>query len=167
VTPPYWALAWASGQVLARYLLDHPAHVRGKRVIDFGTGSGIVALAAKLAGAREVLAVDRDVPALDAAIANADAMSLSLSYSTELPREPYDVLLAADVLYDRDNAGLLETFRLHAEGVVIAESRFDVLPDEAFREIHARTASTVPDIDESARLKHVRIFELVRPRASR
>lgn len=166
MTPPYWALAWASGQVLARFLLDHPERVRGKRVIDFGTGSGIVAIAAKLAGAHEVFAVDRDIPALDAAVANAEAMSLSLSYSTELPRARHDVALAADVLYERDNGGLLETLRLHADEILIAESRFDVLPDDEFEEIHARMASTVPDIDESARLKHVRIFEL-RPRASR
>src|SRR5215475_3641576 len=56
VPPPYWAFAWAGGQALARYLLDHPEMVRGKKVLDFGAGSGLVALAAAKAGAAHVLA---------------------------------------------------------------------------------------------------------------
>ena len=60
VPPPYWAFAWAGGQALARYVLDNPAIVAGKRVLDFGAGSGLVALAAAKAGAAHVLAADID-----------------------------------------------------------------------------------------------------------
>src|SRR6185312_15528889 len=60
VPPPYWAFAWAGGQALARYVLDNPALVAGKRVLDFGAGSGLVALAAAKAGAASVLAADID-----------------------------------------------------------------------------------------------------------
>src|SRR6478736_5966285 len=58
--PPYWAFAWAGGQALARYLLDHPAEVAGKRVLDLAAGSGLVGIAAMKAGAREVLSADID-----------------------------------------------------------------------------------------------------------
>lgn len=58
--PPFWAFAWAGGQALARYLLDHPSEVAGRRVVDFATGSGIVAIAAAKAGAADVLAADID-----------------------------------------------------------------------------------------------------------
>lgn len=58
--PPFWAFAWAGGQGLARYVLDHPDTVRGRSVVDFASGSGLVAIAAMLAGAAEVLAVDID-----------------------------------------------------------------------------------------------------------
>ena len=60
LAPPFWAFAWAGGQAVARYLLDHPAEVRGKRVIDFATGSGLVAIAAMLAGAGQAAGSDID-----------------------------------------------------------------------------------------------------------
>ena len=62
----YWAFCWASGQVLARYLLDHPERVRGKVVMDVGAGSGVVGIAAKIAGAKRVIACDIDPNALAA-----------------------------------------------------------------------------------------------------
>src|SRR5262250_1848503 len=60
IDPPYWAFCWPGGQAIARYLLDHPEIVRGKRVIDFAAGSGVSALAAVRAGAKSVLANDID-----------------------------------------------------------------------------------------------------------
>src|SRR5215207_992239 len=60
LAPPFWAFAWAGGQALARYLLDHPETVRGQRVLDFASGSGLVAIAAMKAGADEVMACDID-----------------------------------------------------------------------------------------------------------
>ena len=68
---PFWAFCWASGQLLARYVLDHPELVRGRRVLDFGCGSGVVAIAAALAGAESAVACDCDPLALEAARANA------------------------------------------------------------------------------------------------
>ncbi|MEW5739254.1 MAG: 50S ribosomal protein L11 methyltransferase [Myxococcota bacterium] len=68
---PYWAVAWPGGQALARFLLDEPHHVRGKRVLDFGSGGGVVGLAAAKAGAAHVLCADVDPRAAEAAHANA------------------------------------------------------------------------------------------------
>ncbi len=73
VPPPYWAFAWVGGQALARYVLDHPETVRGRSVLDFGSGSGLVAIAAAKAGAASVLAADIDGIAAAAIRLNADA----------------------------------------------------------------------------------------------
>src|ERR1700742_3817008 len=78
VPPPYWAFAWAGGQALARHVLDNPDIVRGKRVLDFGAGSGIVALAAMKAGAAHVLAADIDEFSVAAVKANAEANALEV-----------------------------------------------------------------------------------------
>src|SRR5829696_9471680 len=69
--PPFWAFAWAGGQALARYLLDHPAVVAGKRVLDFASGSGLVAIAAAKAGAAFVKACDVDAFAVASITLNA------------------------------------------------------------------------------------------------
>ena len=102
--PPFWAFAWAGGQGLARYVLDHPELVRGKRVLDFATGSGLVAIAAAKAGAASVLAVDID-PFCAAAVAlNAELNGVGVAFdSDDLIGETgdWDVVLAGDVFYDR------------------------------------------------------------------
>ena len=102
--PPFWAFAWAGGQGLARYILDHPETVRGKRVLDFASGSGLVAIAADMAGAREILAVDID-PFCEAAIglnARANGAALEFTGSDVIGSDGgWDVLLAGDVFYDR------------------------------------------------------------------
>jgi predicted nicotinamide N-methyase len=108
--PPFWAAAWPGGQALARYVLDHPEAVVGRRVLDLGAGSGLVAVAALLAGARSVLASDID-PYSHAAVAlNAELNGvpgievvgdvLGSPESGELP--DVDVVLAGDVCYDRE-----------------------------------------------------------------
>ncbi|HEX2759074.1 MAG TPA: 50S ribosomal protein L11 methyltransferase, partial [Rhizomicrobium sp.] len=79
VPPPYWAFAWAGGQALARYVLDNPALVAGKRVLDIGSGSGLVGLAAAKAGAAHVLAADIDAFACAAIRLNATANDLDLA----------------------------------------------------------------------------------------
>ena len=78
VPPPYWAFAWAGGQALARYVLDHPACVTGKAVLDFGPGSGLVALAAAKAGAGHVSAADIDPFAIAAIARNAQANGVNI-----------------------------------------------------------------------------------------
>ncbi|MFP5077516.1 class I SAM-dependent methyltransferase [Rhizobium sp. YIM 134829] len=102
--PPFWAFAWAGGQGLARFVLDHPDCVRGKRVLDFASGSGLVAIAAAKAGAVSVTAVDID-PYADAAIAlNAALNGVALerrSVDVIGSKPAIDVLLAGDVFYDR------------------------------------------------------------------
>lgn len=102
--PPFWAFAWAGGQGLARHVIDNPDLVRGKTVLDFASGSGLVAIAACLAGAANVTAADIDPWSATAARLNADANNVEFSISqadlvgTDLG---WDVVLAGDVFYDQ------------------------------------------------------------------
>ncbi|MGY5809748.1 class I SAM-dependent methyltransferase [Rhizobium sp. LEGMi198b] len=108
--PPFWAFAWAGGQGLARYVLDHPDMVAGKRVLDFASGSGLVAIAAKLAGASHVLAADIDPWAETAVRLNAAENGVALDFTGDnlIGRATdADVILAGDVFYDRDFADRL------------------------------------------------------------
>ncbi len=119
--PPFWAFAWAGGQGLARYILDHPEEVRGKRVLDFASGSGLVAIAAKLAGASEVTAADIDPWAGTAVGLNAHENGVAIGFTAEdLIGKPIeaDIVLAGDVFYDRDFASALTEWfgRLAAGG---------------------------------------------------
>ena len=103
--PPFWAFAWAGGQALARWLLDHPEEVAGKRVIDFAAGSGLVGVAAMKAGAARVLCADID-PFCAAAVAlNAQANGVELAFTArdllDTPPPPVDVICAGDVCYEK------------------------------------------------------------------
>src|ERR1700687_5396117 len=97
VPPPYWAFAWAGGQALARYLLDNPATVAGARVLDLGSGSGLVAIAAAKAGAARVLAADIDKFAVRAiglnAAANAVTLEITADDLLDAPAGAFDVVL--------------------------------------------------------------------------
>lgn len=105
--PPFWAFAWAGGQGLARYILDHPEIVRGRRVIDFASGSGLVAIAAMKAGAASALAADIDPWAETAVRLNADLNGVEIAYTADdiTGRDlTADVTLAGDVFYDKSFA---------------------------------------------------------------
>ncbi len=105
--PPFWAFAWAGGQALARFVLDHPEFVRGRRALDFASGSGLVAIAAALAGAAETEASDIDAFAVVAIEANAADNGVAVRGRLEdlIGRdEGWDVVLAGDVAYERDLA---------------------------------------------------------------
>jgi len=106
--PPYWAFAWAGGQALARYVLDHPEIVRGKRVLDIGAGSGLVGLAAAHAGAADVLAADIDAFACAAIRLNAAANPWTNDCTIMVTEEDmigaagaWDVILVGDLFYER------------------------------------------------------------------
>lgn len=103
---PYWAQYWGGGLALARYLIDHPMIVAGRRVVDLGTGSGIVAIAAALAGAARVTAVDADPYALVAARLNAKANDIGIDTILGDLSVPgiADVLTVGDLFYDADTA---------------------------------------------------------------
>ena len=104
VPPPYWAFAWAGGQALARYVLDHPELVAGKRVLDIGAGSGLVGLAAARAGAHHVLAADIDAFARAAIRLNAAANSCDIAVTAEDligAALAWDVILVGDLFYER------------------------------------------------------------------
>ncbi len=105
--PPFWAFAWAGGQALARYVLDRPETVRGRRVLDFAAGSGLVGIAAAKSGAARVEACDIDAFAVAAMELNAAANGLAIE-----PRladlvgqdEGWDAVLAGDICYEQDTA---------------------------------------------------------------
>ena len=108
---PYWIFCWASGLAMAQWLLAEPHHVKDKVVLDFGAGSGVVAIAAKMAGAKRVICCDIDAVSLDACRANAELNNVELEYLDDLYQsEQVDVLLAADVLYDQCNRFFLDKF---------------------------------------------------------
>lgn len=122
--PPFWAFAWAGGQGLARYVLDHPESVRGRRVLDFASGSGLVAIAAAKAGAGAVLAADIDPWTETAIRLNAALNDVDIAFTgLDLVGKPVeaDVLLAGDVFYDRAFADLLVPWflELTEKGVTI------------------------------------------------
>ena len=139
--PPYWSRPWGGGLVLARHVLDHPSLVTGRRVMDLGAGSGLVAIAAALAGAAEVVAVDVDPYAITAARLNAAANDVALSYLRgDLTRgapPDVDLILVGDLFYARGLARRVEAFlrRCQSGGVsvLIGDPGREALPAARLR----------------------------------
>jgi predicted nicotinamide N-methyase len=123
--PPYWAFAWAGGQALARFLLDHPERVAGRSVLDFGAGSGLVAIAAAKAGAASVLAAEIDDFAAAAIAANVALNDVSILVTmadvleTVVPQ--WEIVTAGDVCYERPMAERVTAWLrgLAARGVLV------------------------------------------------
>lgn len=166
--PPFWAFAWAGGQALARYLLDHPDEVAGRRVLDFASGSGLVAVAAGRAGAQRVRAVEIDERAGAAIELNARAndVPVDITVADILDDETAgdaDLVLAGDVFYSQAMANRVLRFLLRA-----ARSGARVLvgdPDRAFLPRTRFTALAtyevpVPPALESVRVKPTTVWEL-------
>lgn len=131
--PPFWAFAWAGGQALARYLLDHPETVAGRPVIDIAAGSGLVAIAAAKAGAAAVTAYDIDPFAAAAISRNAAANDVPVTAACAdvldmggLPAPGAGVVLAADAFYQRDLARRVMRFleRARAGGAAVLAGDF-------------------------------------------
>lgn len=158
--PLYWTFCWASGQVLARFLLEQPQWVRGKRVLDFGCGSGVVAIAAAQAGAARVVACDIDPLALAATRLNARRSGVSLELAGDFfsVTGEIDLVIVADVLYDRANLSWLQRFVARAPQVLIADSRVKDFNQPPYRQIGRYSGCTLPDLDESAEFRDVRIY---------
>lgn len=140
VPPPYWAFAWAGGQALARFLLDNPALVAGGTVIDLGTGSGLTAIAAKLAGAERVLAADIDAFSLAAVRLNAGLNGVAVEVTQEdlLARDPdpATVVLVGDLFYERALAARVAAYidKAAAQGarVLIGDPKRSYFPTGRF-----------------------------------
>ena len=158
--PAYWSFCWASGQVLAQWILDHPELVRGKTVLDFGSGSGVVAVAAARAGADRSIACDIDPAALDAAAANADLNGVNVELCDDWANRPeqLDLVTAADVLYDPENRPLLAAFQSAAKQVLLADSRVKDLGNAAYVRQGMVEARTWPDLNEFEEFNKVRIY---------
>ena len=126
-------------------------------MVDLGSGSGVVAIAAVKAGAGSVIACDTDPDARLATAANAALNEVSVQNSESLP-ETSDILLMADVLYDRRNLPLLATAQRHARRVLVADSRVTRLPDPNYREVKRIEAVTCPNLGEFDEFKTAHIF---------
>jgi predicted nicotinamide N-methyase len=155
--PPFWAFAWAGGLALARYLLDNPQLVAGRRVVDVATGSGLVAVAAALAGAGEVAAVDVDDLAVVAARRNAEANGVRLSVTvasvTDVTAGPGDLVLAGDVFYDAAIAELMLTslrlLRSWGAEVLIGDPYRQRLPEDALSPLATYDVDVDPELERA------------------
>ncbi len=158
--PPYWCFGWASGLALARWLQEHPQQVRGKRVLDFGSGSGIVAIAAAQAGAAQVVACDIDPLALAAVRANAQLNQVGLDYASDLSAAPgaFDLITVADVLYDRANLPWLDALLTRGRQVLLADSRVRDLRHPGYRPLAHLQACTWPDLAEPDEFRRVTLY---------
>jgi predicted nicotinamide N-methyase len=144
--PPYWAFAWAGGQALARYVLDHPDEVREQRVLDLATGSGLVAIAAARAGAVPVVAADIDPFAEVAAALNSEANGTYADFILyDLLEAPaprglrYDVILVGDLFYERTTAErvlvFLQRHAAHGTCVLIGDPGRTYLPKDRLEQL--------------------------------
>ena len=162
--PAYWAFCWGSGLATAIWLQAEPQLVTGKVVADIGCGSGIVAIAASLAGAREVFACDIDEDALLATQINAELNGCEVKlcqHVSELP-EHLDQVWMADVLYDRSNLPLIQKVKDRAQSVFISDSRVSDVEDPEFEIIHQAEALTFPNLGEFDEFRQVRFFHCQR-----
>ncbi len=170
--PFYWAFCWASGAALAQLILQKPELVAGKRVVDFGCGSGVVAIAAALAGAKEVIACDIDPMAIKATKENARLNNVELTYSDDFLKlvssfnssswngatKNIDLIVAADVLYDRENMKWLDVFANTAQNTLLADSRVKNFNHDDFHKLLEVEDCTLPDLDESKEFRVVNIY---------
>lgn len=154
--PPFWAFAWAGGQGLARYLLDHPDVVRGARVLDFASGSGLVAIAAAKAGAASVEAVEIDAFAEVAIDLNAEANGVTLDIRLADViglDEGWDVVLAGDVCYEQGMAGRvigwLEALQTRGAKVLIGDPGRSYLPKARLEELATYMVPVVGALEDN------------------
>lgn len=166
--PPFWAFAWAGGQALARYILDHPETVAGKRVLDFASGSGLVAIAAARAGAAQVEAVDIDLFSASAIAINAGLNNVRIAVRTDnllgdqqdgaWPADDWrddgwDVVLAGDICYERDLAarviGWLEALADRGASVVLGDPGRSYLPKARLTQVAVYEVPVTRELEDS------------------
>ena len=162
--PPYWSFCWASGLALARFLAEQPQWVAGKRVLDFGAGSGVAGIAAMKAGAVEVVACDLDPLAIEACRANAELNGVTLEYSGDFFAEEdrFDLILVADVLYDRANLPLLDQFLSRGKQALVADSRVRDFQHPLYTRLGILEALTLPDLAEPWEFRRVSLYHATR-----
>jgi predicted nicotinamide N-methyase len=168
--PPYWAFAWAGGQALARYVLDHPEIVAGLRVLDLAAGSGLVAIAAAKAGAAPVTAIDIDAFTEAAIYLNVEANDVYVDVivldvlDTPAPAVArYDVILVGDLFYERDTAARALAFldRNAAAGsrVLIGDPGRTYLPMERLTRLAEYSVPVTREL-EDLEIKRTGVWEL-------
>jgi predicted nicotinamide N-methyase len=165
--PPYWAFAWAGGQALARYILDHAREVAGKRVLDIGAGSGIAAIAAAKAGAPHVIANDIDPLALSAMALNAEANGVAIVATAgdwlSGTSPPGDIVLVGDLFYERPLAERVMAFvrQKAAEDslVLVGDPRRSYFPTGEFTAVAHYEVPVTREL-EDAEIKRAAIWQL-------
>ncbi|WP_437616342.1 50S ribosomal protein L11 methyltransferase [Sorangium sp. So ce834] len=169
VPPPYWAFAWAGGQALARYLLDRPAAVAGKRVLDLAAGGGIVAIAAVLAGAARVSAADIDpfaaaALALNAALNGVTVDVIAEDLTASAAPGAWDVIVAGDIFYERAMVDrMLPWLRRQAAGpadVLVGDPGRAYCPSEGVEELARCLVPTSLDL-EGRETREARVLRLL------
>jgi predicted nicotinamide N-methyase len=168
LAPPFWGFAWPGGQALARYLLDHPEVASGQQVVDLGSGSGLVAIAAARAGAATVTAYDTDplateVTAINAA-ANGEAVTAicaDVLDDADLPAAGTGLVLAGDAFYQRDLADRVMRFLLRARGggaaVLIGDPGRAYLPRDRLVPVAAYDVPGLAALEDADR-KHTTVW---------
>lgn len=164
--PPFWAFAWAGGQALARYVLDHPDTVREKRVIDVASGSGLVAIAAMKAEAASALAIDIDAFASHAAALNAELNGVRVETSDADPvGQPTEanVILVGDLFYDRDLAPRVLVWLIEQQAagktVLVGDPGRTYLPRDKLEQIAAYDIPVTRAL-EDAEVKRAAVWRL-------
>jgi predicted nicotinamide N-methyase len=156
--PPFWAFAWAGGQAIARYILDHPKTVAGRSVFDLASGSGLVAIAAALAGAAPVVANEIDPYAMAAVAVNADANGVTVAGvpGDRLDADAYgaEVVLAGDVFYRKPMAErvlpFLERARTHGALVLVGDPGRAYLPRRGFTRVAEYEVPVAAGLEDAA-----------------
>ena len=164
--PPYWAFAWAGGQALARYVLDHPRVVAGRSVLDFGSGSGLVAIAAAIAGAEHVMAADIDVFAMAAiklnAIANRAILSTTIADLIGSDGN-WRTILVGDMCYERPLAERLLDWlndrTAHGATVLIGDPGRSYFPKLGVEKLATYGVQTTRDL-EDREIRDTSVYEL-------
>ena len=171
IPPPYWAFAWAGGQALARYVLDTPEVVRGRRVLDFAAGSGLAGIAAMQAGAAAVTATEIDPFACAAVRLNAAAngVAVALSRGDVIGQRgdadgPWDVVLAGDVCYEKPMAGRVAAWLRDLAGagatVLLGDPGRSYMPTSGLTALAEYPVPTTRELEDSD-LRNARVWRVV------
>ncbi len=156
--PPFWAFAWAGGQALARYLLDTPAEVAGRSVVDFASGSGLVAIAALKAGAASMVAADIDLYAEVAMELNAALNGVTFTVRTDdlLEAAPpaVEVILAGDIFYEKPVADRVLPWLAQAKAqgsrVLIGDPGRSYFPKTGLMQLAEYQVETTRELEDNA-----------------
>lgn len=166
--PPFWAFAWAGGQALGRHVLDHPALVRDKNVLDLASGSGLVAICTVKAGAASVSVADIDPFARAAAALNAEQNGVVLSMIggdllTQITDRRWDVILAGDIFYERDTAQRAYDFLIrhtaHGACVLIGDPGRSYLPKDKLEKIASYQVPVTRELEDTE-IKYTSVWGL-------
>ena len=155
VPPPFWAFAWAGGQALARYILDHSETVAGKTVLDFASGSGLSAIAAARAGAKSVLATEIDHFAIEAIKLNSAVNEVEIDCTLEdvVGRdEGWDTVIAGDVCYEKEMSarvfGWLTSLSARGALVLMGDPGRNYLPGSHLKELAVYDVATTRELED-------------------